>query len=137
MNSQKDLHKEKWLLHIEDWDQHEPFPKMATIRFFGAEILSSLESTKKSLEEHGYECEIIYDVKETEGILAQLTVKKRNFTDYIKFETSDFVEISIVYSGKGMRQSHAVFSMKRFVEDSEYSFVEDYVSKFLDVLRSS
>jgi hypothetical protein len=137
MSDQKDFQKEKWLMQIDAWDKNEPFPKMATIRFFGSEILSSLESAKKNLEESGCKCEIIYDVKEPESALAQLTVKKRGATDYIKFETSDFVEINIVYSGKGMRQSHAVFSMKRFVEDSEYSFVEDYVRKFLDVLSSS
>lgn len=129
--------KEKWLMQIEEWDQQGPFPRMATIRFFGAEICSSLKNVEGDLKERGYECEIKYDVKETEGALPQLTVKKRNITDYIRFETSDFVEINIAYSGKGMRQNQGVFSMARFIEDSDYSFVKAYVREFLDVLTSS
>jgi hypothetical protein len=135
MSNQKDFQKENWLIHIENYDKNKPFPKMATIRFFETEILSNLESAKSIFEEQGYECQIESDVKETEGAVAQLAVKKRNGTDYIKFETSDYVEIHIDYSDKGMRQNHGVFSMKKFVEDSEYSFAKDYVSRFLEVLK--
>jgi hypothetical protein len=129
--SQIPVEDKKWLIQFRTSEEKGPLPEAAVARFFGSEILPVLQNAESKAQNCGYDCVLDYGGSYSDNFSTQLQIKKDEAVDFIRFETTDFIELNISFSGKGTGQTQAVFSMKRFIDDPDTSFIEGYVNDFL------